>query len=405
MHPSALANSRLLVVGASLASLAGQVMPQAGIEVAAAEGLDALAIRRTAVDLVLIDVDAGDAARLRELVEALGELATPPAVLLAGSQFPGALARALFKLERSDLLDAPFTPDDLAAALKTLLTQGAASTSAPPRSQCWSVMSAVGGAGATTLAMEMATRLATCAPRAMVGLIDLNLADGAAAAYLGGKPNMNLTEASISPDRIDAAILGAFASRVSGGFDLFAGPRDPTAFTRYSPQAVCRLLEVACQTYDWLVVDLPRVRQPWTIDVLAGSDEVLIVSELTVPALLAARALTDEIEGELAEGGRLKIVLNRMAKRAFGPAPSQAEAEKALGRTVDGMITSDWEAAACSVNLGGPISHHRPRSKIVRDVAALVDGLALKQAAPPNPAQRQPVGLQRIWPGRAKRVA
>jgi len=388
MSPSILAKHRLLVIGSALAELARQAMPQAAVEAAALDALDALTIRRAAADLVLIDADIGETAQLRQLIEALGELPNAPAVLLAGSQFPGGLARALFKLERADVLDAPFTLEELVISVTVLLAPGAAA--APPRSQCWSVMSAVGGAGATTLAIEMATRLATCAPRAMVGLIDLNLADGAAAAYLGGKPAMNLTEAAIAPDRMDAALLGAFAARVSGGFDLFAGPRDPTAFTRHSPSAVCRLLEVACQTYDWLVVDMPRARHPWSIDVLAGSDEVLIVSELTVPALLAARALTDEIEAEVNDDIRPKIVLNRLAKRAFGPGPSQAEAEKALGRKVDGAITSDWEAAACSANLGGPISHHRPRSKIVRDVAALVDGLALKRPATTSPAKPEP---------------
>ena len=79
---------------------------------------------------------------------------------------------------------------------------------------------------------------------------------------------------------------------------------------------------------------------------------------------------------ELGEDIRPKIVLNRMAKRAFGPGPSQAEAEKALGRKVHGVVTSDWEAAAASVNLGGPIATHRPKSKIVTDVNRLVDGLA-----------------------------
>ena len=59
----------------------------------------------------------------------------------------------------------------------------------------------------------------------------------------------------------------------------------------------------------------------------------------------------------------------------FGPAPSLSEAEKALQRKADGGITSDWEAAAASVNLGGSISHHRPRSKIVRDIGLLVDRL------------------------------
>jgi pilus assembly protein CpaE len=142
-----------------------------------------------------------------------------------------------------------------------------------------------------------------------------------------------------------------------------------------APNAVLRLLEVACQAYDWIVVDLPRQRQPWTMDLLAGSDEILVVSELTVPALLAARSLTSEIETELPDRAHPRVILNRMAARMFGPAPSRGEAERALGRRVDGCITSDWEAAACSANLGGPISQHRPRSKIVKDVAALTEQL------------------------------
>ena len=48
------------------------------------------------------------------------------------------------------------------------------------------------------------------------------------------------------------------------------------------------------------------------------------------------------------------------------------------------MITSDWEAAACSANLGGSISLHRPRSKIVKDVANLVESLAVGQAGDPR---------------------
>ena len=61
-------------------------------------------------------------------------------------------------------------------------------------------------------------------------------------------------------------------------------------------------------------------------------------------------------------------MLNRLASRMFGPAPSMAEAEKALQRKAEAGVTSDWEAAAASVNLGGPISTHRPKSKIVKDI-------------------------------------
>src|SRR5205085_3586090 len=117
-------------------------------------------------------------------------------------------------------------------------------------------------------------------------------------------------------------------------------------------------------------------RRPWTLEALAGCDEVIVISELTVPALLAARAYADEIETAMGAELKPRIVLNRLASRMFGPAPSMGEAEKALQRKAEAGISSDWEAAAASVNLGGPIATHRPKSKIVQDVQRLVDRLA-----------------------------
>src|SRR5690606_4196426 len=140
------------------------------------------------------------------------------------------------------------------------------------------------------LAIEIACNLASRARRdKRVALVDLNLADGAAAAYLGATSNMLLSRASAAPERIDAALLDVFSAASPGGFDLLASARDPHAFENTSAEAVIRLLDVACQVYDYVVVDAPRHRQSWSLDVLSGSDEILLVSELTVPALLAAR--------------------------------------------------------------------------------------------------------------------
>jgi pilus assembly protein CpaE len=140
------------------------------------------------------------------------------------------------------------------------------------------------------------------------------------------------------------------------------------------------VLEIACETYDWVILDMPRHRRGWTLEALAGSDQVLVISELTVPALLAARALSDEIEENLGSGHKPHIVLNRLASRMFGPAPSMTEAERALQRKAVAGISSDWEAAAASANLGGPILQHRPKSKIVKDVQGLIEKLSAEPA-------------------------
>jgi pilus assembly protein CpaE len=366
----------VLVVGQRLAPVAHEALGAARFEVAAGDRLDLLSATPSAVELVLIDAEATDPVALVAAINTLAARPRPPAVMLAGAHLPASLVRALMKLPRSDVIEAPFTSVDLARAAGALIADAAASAQAVnANARCWTVMGSVGGCGATTIAVELATALAGRAPDRRVALVDLNLVDGAAAAYLGSTPAMLLAEASGSPDRIDAALLAAFSMRVGEGLDLLAAPRDSKAFERVSQTTVCRMLEVACQVYDWIVIDLPRHHQPWTLDVLSGSDEVLVVSELTVPALLAARALAGEIEAELPDGPEPRIILNRLASRVFGPAPSLSEAEKALQRKADGGITSDWEAAAASVNLGGSISHHRPRSKIVRDIGVLVDRL------------------------------
>jgi pilus assembly protein CpaE len=372
-----------------MAALVKQGMARARLELAA-PGQEAQAALSAGLDLILIDTDAIGADVARGLIEAVSRRPDPPAVLLVGAHLPTGLVRALLQLERSDVLEAPVTAEELARVAHAVLAErSAAQPAVQHSSRCWSVMGAVGGCGATTIAIELAASLAKRAAQpGAVALVDLNLADGAASAYLGTNASMHLAGVSDEPDRIDAAVLDAFAVRVDAGFDLLACPRDPHAFSRISPAAVCRVLDLACHAYDWVIVDLPRLRQPWSPDLLAGSDEILVVSELTVPALLSARAVAGEIEAELAEGRRPRLILNRMSSRAFGPAPSRAEAEKALQRKVDGAVTSDWEAAACSVNLGGPISQHRPRSKIVKDIDALVDRLA---SHPAKPAERPPM--------------
>ncbi|MBW3558698.1 MAG: hypothetical protein KY446_04960 [Proteobacteria bacterium] len=365
---------RVCVVGERLAPTAREALPGAAMQIVAPEVLLEAGRGDRSPDLVLIDADATAPDLLVQAIEALSRLSPPPPTVLAGGHLPTNLVRALLRLERSDVLEAPFAPDALARIAARLMT--AAPPSGGQSSRCWSVVSAAGGAGATTLAIEIADALSGLQKDGRrVCLVDLNLADGAASAFLGATPLMHLASSSATPERIDAAVLSAFAVQTSAGFDLLAAPRNPNAFTQITPEAVLRLLEVACQVYGAVVVDLPRIRQPWTLDVLAGSDEVCVVSELTVPALLAARALVNEIEADLDAGKQARLVVNRLASRVFGPVPSLVEAEKALQRKAAGGITSDWEAAAASVNLGGSISQHRPKSKIVQDVKRLVDRL------------------------------
>jgi pilus assembly protein CpaE len=380
--PGFMDGRRVLALGAALAPLAQGPLSGALFQMGAAADLEGLA--PGAADLVLIDADAWDATQLAGAVKALSAMRAAPPVLMVGSSLPAGLVRNLLRLDGADILEAPYKPDQLVAAVHALLSEAAPAPSGPSSdSRCWAVTGAVGGSGATTIAIEVANVLGSRLKKDRgVCLVDLNLADGAAAAYLGVQPSVKLTEVSHAAERIDAAVLQALVTPVSKHMDLLAGMRDPAALETVPREVILRLLEVACEAYDWVILDVPRHRRPWTLEALAGCDEVLVISELTVPALLAARAYSDEIETALASAIKPRIVLNRLASRMFGPAPSMGEAEKALQRKAEAGISSDWEAAAASANIGGPIAHHRPKSKIVKDIEAMVERLAQQPARP-----------------------
>jgi pilus assembly protein CpaE len=371
---------RILALGASFSAMAEGPLAGAALEMGSCSDLEVLA--PGAYDLILLDADAWDAPALAAAVKAFSAARACPPVLMVGANLPAGLVRNLMRLDASDILEAPFTTEQFAAAIHTLLADAQpAPAPAVTNSRCWAVSGAVGGAGATTIAIEVAHALAARSGKERsVCLIDLNLADGAASAYLGAEPSLRLADFGHAAERIDASMLQAVVTPVSKNLHLVAGVRDPTAFDAVGREAVLRLLEVACETYEWVILDLPRHRRSWSLEALSGCDEVLVISELTVPALLAARAYSDEIEDALGTGMRPRIVLNRLASRVFGPAPSMVEAERALQRKAEAGVSSDWEAAAASANLGGPIAQHRPKSKIVKDIQVLVERLATQPA-------------------------
>jgi pilus assembly protein CpaE len=382
MSTQPLVGRRVLVIGGALSDLAKGPLDGAILETA---GLDRLiSVGLADAELIIIDADAWGGPALAAGIQALALCAAPPPVLMVGTHLPTAVVRNLLRIERSDVLDAPFSHDNISAAIAGLMAAKAPSPTVAPSgdiARCWAVTGAVGGSGATTIAIEIATQLcARSGKDKSVCLIDLNLADGSAAAYLGSSPAMRLGDLGRAADKLDVAMLQAFVTPVTKQLDLLAATRDPLAFDSIPPEAILRMLEIACDTYDWVVIDMPRHRRAWTVQALSGCDEVLVTSELTVPALLAARSLSDEIERDIGSGKKPRIVLNRLAGRMFGPAPSMAEAERALQRKAEAGISSDWEAAAASVNLGGPIATHRPKSKIVKDVQVLVEKLAAEPA-------------------------
>jgi pilus assembly protein CpaE len=140
-----------------------------------------------------------------------------------------------------------------------------------------------------------------------------------------------------------------------------------------SRETTLRMVEVACEVYDHVIIDMPRWPMTWTKDIVLGADETLLISELSVPALKAARDWILDFDSDAVPGmSRVKTVLNRKQKSLFGSNVTIEQAEKAIQQRVFSAVHSDWASALAAVNLGQPVSMAKPNSTISKDVASLV---------------------------------
>ena len=319
------------------------------------------------------------------------------AVLMVSDSLPVHIVRALMKIEASDILPSDAGAGDVLDSIDRIRAAAEAVESKPedPASAvCWAFRGAVGGAGVSTLAIESAFAICEKVGPGKVCLVDLNVADGMVSSFLEAVPKLDLAALSAAPERLDARLLAAWCWQHEDGVSTISAPRNPDADALATEAAILRLLDVACAEFPFVLVDMPRHMMPWTKPILGAVDEAIIISELTVPSLHAAADMAREVDMLRSPDRKTKLVLNRMfPKKRFRAEFAVDKAEKAIERSIDATITSDWDAARTAVNLGKPIADVKPKSALVADISALVDRLmpdgVLAAHVPQMPARRK----------------
>src|SRR5262245_16974366 len=108
--PQLIAGRRILALGMELRALADGPLAGAVLEMGTTASLETLV--PGAADLVLIDADAWEAPALAACVKALSASRACPPVLMLGENLPAGLVRNVLRLPASDILEAPYSPDD-----------------------------------------------------------------------------------------------------------------------------------------------------------------------------------------------------------------------------------------------------------------------------------------------------
>src|ERR1700733_9776897 len=251
-------------------------------------GLDGLSAERVIRDAAVVIVDLGTPEQkqrgLSDLQDLIGRAGGDLPVIVVVDSFDEVVGRTLVQMRVADILVKPVEPTELLRACARVMRTGS------EQSQIYTFLPVTGGAGTTTIAIQSALTLldnknqkspSTC-------LVDLNFHRSACVDYLDIEARLNLKEIEISPERLDRQLLEGMLSNPPSGLAVIAAPNLPTELLSVTPNIVMGMLNVVCQCFEQIVIDMPNAWHSWTENVVLGSNKLFLVSEATVPSLRKA---------------------------------------------------------------------------------------------------------------------
>ncbi len=217
------------------------------------------------------------------------------------------------------------------------------------RGKIYCVTSAKGGAGATSVAVNLAMTLSSAAVT-RVAILDLNSPVGDAASYLNLKPQFSITDALASAARLDSVLLETFMTK-SKNVSLLPGPKNFQPGT-VSPPALAKLLRIVTGCYTHTFIDLPSSLNQDLLQVTADASEaVLIVMTPELPAVWRTHRLITYLASSGC-GDRLRLILNRGDSR---DEINEREITRALNQPIYWRLPNNYAAAIQAINKGRPI--------------------------------------------------
>jgi len=342
-------------------------------------------------DVLLVDIDANDERELRHLGRIVEQRRDGTAILATAQDLSAQGVRGLIRQGIDDFVPQPFDLPDMRDAIATARAKLQRARANRKAGQVISVTRAKGGMGASTVAAHLA--LALCEkphrrdPERQVALLDLDLQFGDLALMLDLEPNGEMVELIRDPSRLDGALLRGSMVRHKSGLFVLPGPGEFVPLDALPVTAVTKLIELAREEFDFVVLDLPLAVPRWLEAVLQHTDQLHVVSQLNVAAIRQTRRLLDFIRDEGHYDLPVSVVLNRYVWRLTERGRLK-QAIRALGQPIDHYVPEDAALALEAVNRGTPLFELRRRAKLCRSLrqvaAASVRTMQQRQASAPS---------------------
>jgi pilus assembly protein CpaE len=299
----------------------------------------------------------------------------PRLTIFAAAQDSGfEVLRTALEAGAADFFSLPLGAQEIQKALIKL--RRAQTAVASTAGEIITVCGARGGVGVTTVAVNLAARLATVTG-AGVAIADLDLQRGDVAAFLNLTPLNSLATVATAAGPVDEIFLASTLTRHGSGLFVLPAPQqieEADGIGHADAELALRLMRAQ---FRYTVVDTPRTISGPTLAAFEQADRLLLLTDRSVPGVRSARRLLELWNRMNIPFERISMLFSDLTR---GPVSSQ-DAIRALGKEVLVSIPNDAAAASTAMNAGVPLNgKHSALGVAIGELAAKLTGVAASKA-------------------------
>lgn len=298
------------------------------------------------------------------LIERLAQECPGTAILSAGRDASTDLILRSLRAGARDFLRLPVINEELKTVMERTVEFCAGRKAAPKKKgRMVAVFSSKGGCGTSFIATNLAA--ATDAPTV---LVDLNLQAGDLPLFLGVNPKYSIADLVENRARMDDALLNSYVTPHTSKLALMAAPPEADLADDIEPEHVFEVLERLREKYEYVVLDPQHTFDAITLAALDQADDIVLVLTLDIPAIRSAQRALEIFDRLGYPRTKVRVIVNRWSKQID---LDLQQVEKFLNERVVGFISSDYQTAVNSINLGQPLVQSQAHSKIAAEIKAI----------------------------------
>lgn len=335
-----------------------------------------LLLERAPIPVVLVDLDPDPMHVLEDLRATVDRLPHSRFIALT-SALTAELVLAAMQIGVRHVQLKASIPKELPAAVQRVApaTTDADREAAAPRGALLTVLSAAGGSGSTTLAVNLANELQLLTGQPTL-LVDLDYSYGAVAAYLDVHAQYSVSDVLHYDGVIDAQLIMTTAVRHSENLHVLVSPAsiNLSEAQPIQPNRLDTLLEACRAGHQFTVVDAPRVPMNVAGILAQHSESNLIVLQPMVKDIRIAKAIITALLDRGVVTQRLRPVMTRCSK--YNQMIGMKEAQEVLGGIPVGQVSNDYPSAIKGINYGRTLADTAPRSALRKDLMRLAQQIS-----------------------------